>query len=146
MIPAIGALLPIFGKVLDRIIPDKAAAEKAKQTMEYMYVSGDLKALEADVKLATAQLNVNAQEAKHASLFVAGWRPAIGWVCVIGLFWNFFIQPLVAWFGGWFDVPPPPALDLGDLMTLLLGMLGLGGYRTYEKMSGVARQTMRGQS
>ena len=139
------AILPIAGKILDRVIPDKAAAEAAKMEMQRQYVAGDLKALEADVELAKSQIEVNQQEAKHDSLFVSGWRPAVGWVCVAGLAWNFILRPFAAWLTvlmGHSVAAMPPALDMGDLMTLLLGMLGLGGYRTYEKMRGVARKSL----
>jgi len=144
MLPLVGALLPVVGKVLDRLIPDKAAAQQAKQEMARLYVEGDLRALEADVKLAVGQMEVNKAEAAHASVFVAGWRPAVGWVCVSGLAWSFVFQPLTAWITVLIDpaLPVPPTLNLGDLMTLLMGMLGIGGFRTYEKLRGVERNNM----
>ena len=89
------------------------------------------------------QLKINEKEASHASIFVAGWRPAIGWICGVGIGWNFVIQPLISWVAFLVpegpDLSSAPQLDIGDLMTLLLGMLGLGGMRTYEKRLGVAR-------
>ncbi len=142
MIPLLGAVMPVIGKVLDRVIPDKAEAEKAKSEMARMYAEGDLKALEADVQLATAQIAVNQQEAAHSSIFVSGWRPAIGWVCVVGLGYEFILRPLLAWYSSFVEIGIPPALDTGDLMTLLLGMLGLGGFRTYEKLRGAARSRL----
>ena len=144
MLPVLGALMPVVGKILDRVIPDKAAAEAAKLEMQRQYVAGDLEALHADVELAKAQITVNAQEAQHGSLFVAGWRPAVGWVCVAGFAFNFVLRPLLAWYSGIVAIPVPPSLDTGDMMTLLMGLLGLGGYRTYEKMRGVSRTTLNG--
>ena len=142
MIPLIGALLPVVGKVLDRVIPDKAAAETAKMEMQRLYVEGDMRALEADVSLALGQMEVNKAEAAHSSIFVAGWRPAVGWVCVAGIGWQFFARPIAGWITVLIDatLPMPPPLDMGDLMTLLGGMLGIGGFRTYEKLRGVARK------
>ena len=95
-------------------------------------------ALEAQlVQQVTAQIEVNKVEAGSASMFVAGWRPAIGWICGLGLFVQFIVNPLATWGAALFKHPIAfPALDLGTLMTLLLGMLGLGGLRTYEKVQG----------
>lgn len=140
MIPLITAILPTIGKVLDRLIPDKEAAAEAKRELERMDKAGELQALEADIKLSLAQIDVNKAEAESGSLFVSGWRPAVGWVCVSGLAYTFLGRPMIAWATGIVSpsTPMPPTLDLGDLMTLLMGMLGLGGYRTYEKLRGVA--------
>ena len=135
----LGAILPIIGGVLDKIIPDKGEASRAKAEMAKMYVEGDLKALEADVALATAQIEVNKQEAAHADVFVAGWRPAIGWICGFGFAFNYILYPLLTWWNTTQDLPIPPALDTSAMLTLLMGMLGLGGFRTYEKLSGKAR-------
>lgn len=90
------------------------------------------------VQQITAQIDVNKQEAANPSVFVAGWRPAIGWICGCGLFVQFIVNPIATWMAALFHHPITfPALDLGSLMTLLLGMLGLGTLRTYEKVSGV---------
>ena len=66
------------------------------------------------------------------------WRPAAGWVCVAGLAYQFLFQPLAAWSGGIHGWAPPPVLDLGDLYGLLFGMLGLGAYRSFERLKGKA--------
>jgi hypothetical protein len=130
-----GALGPIMDGVL-RFIPDKNERAKAQEQFE-----GQM--LAAMTSLVAGQLEINKQEAMHSSIFVAGWRPAIGWICGIALGWNFIFQPLllyVAWLipeGA--DLAKAPQLDTGELMTVLLGMLGLGGLRTYEKRLGVAR-------
>ncbi len=92
-------------------------------------------------EIAKAQIEVNKEEASHASMFVSGWRPAVGWVRCFGLACNFLVVP-VANFG--LSVSGSsllvPALDLGEMMPVLLGMLGLGGLRTYEKTKNVARK------
>lgn len=135
------ALAPIFEGVL-RFIPDKNERARAQEMME-----GQI--LNALTGLVQGQLEINKQEASHPSIFVAGWRPFIGWVCGIALVWNFIIQPLLLWVA-WMmpdlgiDMSTAPKLDSGELMTVLLGMLGLGGLRTYEKRLGVNRDNMKG--
>ena len=132
-------LSPILDGVL-RLIPDKNARAEAKELFE-----GQM--LTAMTALVQGQLDINKQEAAHPSIFVAGWRPFIGWVCGIALVWNFIIQPLLLWVA-WMmpelgiDMSTAPKLDASELMTVLLGMLGLGGLRTYEKRLGVERNDM----
>lgn len=129
------ALGPIMDGIL-RFIPDKGERSRAKEQFE-----GQL--LNAMTTLVQGQLAINQKEAEHGSIFVAGWRPAIGWICGVGIAWNFIVQPLIMWVA--FLVPEgpdlsnAPRLDISELMTLLFGMLGLGGMRTYEKRLGVAR-------
>jgi hypothetical protein len=106
----------------------EAAAEKAK--MDY------------DVQMAKAQTAINEIEAKSTSKFVAGWRPATGWICVCGLGYTFLLKPLLPWLiavgalvvGKTAPVPVLPEVPMGDLIVLLMGMLGLGTLRTVEKM------------
>jgi len=90
---------------------------------------------------ALAQVATNREEAKHKNVFVAGWRPFIGWTCGVALAWHFVLAPLVLFVAGWSGVQLPdlPAFDMDNLMTVLLGMLGLGGLRSWEKTKGVAR-------
>lgn len=90
------------------------------------------------------QLEVNKAEAAHRSIFVAGWRPMVGWVCAAALAYHFIIYPLVVFILVSFSVTglhpsDLPSFDMDSLMTVLLGMLGLGGLRTYEKAKGVAK-------
>ena len=84
-------------------------------------------------KLIELQAQINEQEAKHRTIFVAGWRPFIGWVCGFALAYNFVLRDLLIWFIGPEQVPP--ALQMEHLMTVLIGMLGLGGMRTFEKFN-----------
>ena len=124
----IAALLPILGRVLDRVIPDKAKAEEAKHELEKAHLDGSL-------ELMLGQLEVNKQEAKHESIFVAGWRPAVGWTCAFGLLYAVFLENLLAirW-------PDLPQTDTGTLLPVLAGMLGLGGARSFEKFRGVNKE------
>jgi hypothetical protein len=126
-------------KILDKVIPDPAARDAAKIRLIELQQAGDLAALTAQTDLARGQLAVNQVEAASSHVFVSGWRPAIGWVCMLGLLYSFVLQPLFSpicfkLFGTVLEV-----IDMGQLMTLLLGMLGLGGLRTFEKVKGVAR-------
>lgn len=136
------AIGPIIGPLIDRI-PDKNERARAKEQIEQQM-------LIAMTSLVEGQLEINKTEAQHGSIFVAGWRPAIGWICGSGLAWNFVIQPLISWatflIPGAPDLSNAPQLEIEELMTLLMGMLGLGGLRTYEKRLGVARKNISGGS
>lgn len=88
-----------------------------------------------------SQLEVNKTEATHRSIWVAGWRPMIGWTCGVALAWHFVLAPVMLFAAAWAGVTLPalPSFDMDSLMTVLLGMLGLGGLRTFEKSKGLAR-------
>jgi hypothetical protein len=88
-------------------------------------------------KLIELQTKINEAEAMHRSVFVAGWRPFIGWVCGIALAYNFVLRDLIIFVMGKDFVPP--ALQMDHLMTVLMGMLGLGAFRTYEKIKNVSK-------
>ena len=104
-----------------------------------------LKAQALALKPILAQAAINEKEAEHASLFVAGWRPGIGWICGAALGYHYIVQPLLVFAAAaWApDFTPPPPLSLGELMPILLGLLGLGGMRTAERMSGRERNALR---
>lgn len=96
-------------------------------------------AADAASREVQGQLNVNAAEAANTNLFVSGWRPFIGWVCGLGLATQFMVNPLVTWIAALAGKPVAfPSLDLGTLLTLLFGMLGLGAMRSYEKVQGAS--------
>ena len=134
------ALIPAITTLIGKIIPDPQAAADAKLKLLELAQQGELANLDAEVKLAAGQLEVNKVEAASQSTFVSGWRPGAGWICVLGLGYQFFLGPLLAWASGIYSWPVPPTLDMGDLLTLLGGMLGLGGLRTAEKFKGVANR------
>lgn len=131
--------IPLIGKVLDRVLPDPAAAEAAKLEVLKLAASADKGQLDAAVALAAGQTEINKVEAASPSVFVAGWRPAIGWIGGFGLAYQFVLRPLLTWAGAILGWPAPPELDMGDLITIVGGMLGLGSLRTIEKINGVAR-------
>lgn len=124
---------PILEGVL-RFIPDKNARAEAEE-----YFQNNV--LNALTGLVEGQLEINKMEAQHSSIFVAGWRPGVGWICATALGWNYILQPIISWIAvaNGFDLAQAPTLDTAELTTILLGMLGLGGLRTYEKTLGVAR-------
>jgi len=107
-----------------------------------LFTSKDEKLTHEEVRMrilnepSLAQIEVNNTEAKHRTIFVAGWRPFIGWVCGVALLYNFILRDIFAWCISLYDstIEPPPELAMEHLMTVLLGMLGLGGMRTYEKL------------
>lgn len=92
------------------------------------------------------QAHINKREAQHSSVFVAGWRPSVGWICATGLAYQALAYPLLVWvMAVWAPaVTVPPPVDIGPLMVLLTGMLGIGGLRTWEKYHGVARERIKG--
>lgn len=132
------AIIPIIGSVLDKVLPDPKAAAEAKLKALELAQKGELAALEADMRLALGQLEVNKAEAAAPDPFRGGWRPFAGWVCGVGLLYEFLLRPLLPWVAtlAGADVPPMPEIDMGPLMTLLLGMLGLGGLRSWERVAG----------
>lgn len=138
-ITGIGSIFDFGGKLIDKLFPDKDAADKAKIEMFKLQQEGAFKELEAQLDLAKGQLAVNTEEAKNPSVFVAGWRPAVGWVCVCAYAFNYIVMPLANWIVLFWDIHAPAivALDTGELTALLFGMLGIGGLRTFEKVKGV---------
>lgn len=134
-------LLDVIGigaKLIDKIIPDKGAAAEAKLKLLELQQTGELAQLTAETDLAKGQQDINKVEAASSSIFVAGWRPALGWVCASIFAANYIGEPILAWLSPLLSLPPPPRLDMGEVYPVLLGMLGLGGLRTAEKMKGVA--------
>jgi hypothetical protein len=92
-----------------------------------------------DLQRVLAQLEVNAKEAASPSIFVAGWRPFVGWCCGVGFLWATIGQPVFAWVASAKGWPAPPAIDTEVMLYVLGGMLGLGGLRSVEKVKGAAK-------
>jgi hypothetical protein len=133
------ALIPLIGNLLDKFFPNPAEAADAKLKLMQMAQTGELAQLDADLKLASGQIEVNKAEASSNSPFVAGWRPAIGWTCAAAFAFKFVLGPsavvLMAMAGHPITLPE---FDFTEMSTILLGMLGLGGLRTVEKIKKVA--------
>jgi len=135
----ISAALDIGGKLIDRLWPDPTERDKAKLKLLEMRQTGELAALAAESEMAKGQMEVNKTEAAHMNIFVAGWRPMVGWVCAMGLGTQFIIRPAVLFIADLFGHKADfPTLDMGTLLTLLFGMLGLGAMRSVEKINSVA--------
>lgn len=136
----IGSALEFGGKILDRLVPDPAQRDAAKLELFKAQQAGEFKEMDQIFELAKGQQDINKTEAASPSLFVAGWRPAVGWVCVAALAYQYVGRPIIGWgvSAAGYVVPPMPGLD-DALWQLLLGMLGLGGLRTYEKVRGAAQ-------
>lgn len=135
----LGPLADIIKGVVTRIWPDPAQQAEAQYKLAQLMQSGELAQLAAESELAKAQIAVNNTEAASSSLFVAGWRPFIGWTCGAAFAYKFVLAPAVAFAltaaGHPIDLP---VLDFTEMSTVLLGMLGIGGMRTIEKIKGVA--------
>jgi hypothetical protein len=127
----------IAGKVLDRIIPDPAQRAAAALEMAKLQQSGELAKMQAETQLAQGQIDTNKIEAA-AGMFRGGWRPFIGWVCGAALGYEFVVRAFLVWLTPVFHFPTaPPELPMGDLLTILGGILGLGSLRTVEKTQGL---------
>jgi hypothetical protein len=128
-------------EIIDKVVPDRAAADAAKAKLQEMIAAGGLQAeLQQLTAVTTAQSDVDKVEASSSSLFIAGWRPFVGWICGTGLGLSVVVAPLFTWITTLCGHPTPfPVLDNPLLQSTLAGMLGLGyGLRTIEKYTGVA--------
>ena len=124
---AIDGIASQASNVLDRFFPNKTEQEKQEITMAMMVIQG--------------QIETNKVEAANPNMFVAGWRPFVGWVCGTGFAVQFVIAPIAEWLAALSGHPVKfPELDMETLLTLLGGMLGLGGLRTFEKLKGANRR------
>jgi hypothetical protein len=125
----IDSVIGQVGKLAGKFIKDKDKLAAFEHEMAMSMHNSDL-----------AQIAVNAEEAKSPSIFVSGWRPAVGWVAVMGLAFNFIVLPLGNWACAiWSPEVVLPQLEIDELMTLLYGLLGMGALRSYDKKQGTAR-------
>jgi len=129
----IDKLIDPISKILDKFVADKDLKAKLQHELDQELHKANM-----------AQIEVNKEQAKHSSLFVSGARPAIMWVCCLGLFWSFFLAPFLSWLivaSG--STATLPAIETEGLLSLTLALLGLGGYRSFEKFKGVARNSLK---
>jgi len=130
MLAAISALIGPVSAILDKVIPDKDLRERLAHEIATMAS-----------REAMAQIEVNKVEAAHHSMFVAGWRPAIGWICALGMAGNFLVIPFVNMALELSETGVLiPMIELSEMMPVLMGMLGLGAMRTVEKVKAVSRE------
>ena len=127
------SVIGVAGKVLDKFVEDKDLKTKLSHELKSQIVSLDL-----------AQAQTKLEQAKHPSIFVAGARPAIMWICAFGLGWQFVFQPVAVWIiaVGGIDVVLP-IIETEGLLSLTLALLGLGGMRSFEKSKGIQRNNMK---
>lgn len=125
-------VLEIGRTLIDRFFPNKEEARKAEAEFLTMAAEGELKQV-------IAQLEINAREAAHPSIWVAGWRPFFGWAGGAGFIYATILQPLLAWWATMNGLPVPPTLNMDLLWVVITGMLGIGGLRTFEKSKGVTK-------
>jgi hypothetical protein len=128
----LGSILDIGKDLIGRFFPNEEERRKAEADFLKAAMDGELKQI-------IAQLEINAREATHPSVFVAGWRPAFGWCGALGFLYATVAQPVLAWYGtakGW---PAPPQLNLDLMWVVITGLLGIGGLRTFEKVQKVTK-------
>ncbi len=132
-------LIPVLGGLLDKLFPDPQAANDAKLKVMQMAQNGELAQLDADLKMAQGQMETNKVEAASSSLFVAGWRPAVGWVCAFAFAFKFIGGPFLVFIASLYGKQITlPQMDYSEMSTILMGMLGIGALRTVEKVKKVA--------
>lgn len=140
------ALIPLLGSIFDKVLPDPQAAADAKLKVMEIAQRGELAQLEAESRLAQGQLEINKADAQSNDAFQRRWRPAAGWVCVLGLGYTFLFQPLFPWLvkvialalGSTAPIPDLPEIEIDYLLSLLGALLGLGGLRSIERVKGRA--------
>ena len=126
------SVIGVAGKVLDKFVEDKDLKTKLDAELRSQLINLD-----------TLQAQTNMEQAKHASIFVAGARPAIMWICAFALAWQYILAPMASWgLAIWYPVVTLPELGTEELTGLVMALLGLGAARSYEKSKGVARNSM----
>lgn len=128
----LGPVLEIGKSVIDRFFPDEE--EKRKAEADFLKA-----AMDGELKQVIAQLEINAKEAAHPSVWVSGWRPYFGWVGGTAFLYVGLLKPMLSWFAAIKGWPVPPDIDTEFLWVVVSGLLGIGGLRTYEKKTGVTK-------
>ncbi len=127
------AVVSVVDNVLDKFVEDKDLRAKLNHELKTQVQQANL-----------AQISVNQEQARHPSIFVAGARPAIMWICAFGLGWQFVFQPICVWaMAVWATDLTIPIIPTEGLMTLTLSLLGLGGMRSFEKTKGIQRNNLK---
>lgn len=133
--PLVGAILDIGKTLIERMLPEDPIKRAQAELELYKLSQGErMQEAERQVQLSIEQIRVNAVEASSENIFKSGWRPAVGWTCVGGLVYQLIARPVFVWLSENNSWSIPPSLELETLLTLLFGMLGLGAFRTAEKI------------
>jgi len=141
----LSSIFELGKSAIDKIWPDPIKRAEEMRKLEEMKQRGNLAELDAHVQLMIGQLEVNKAEAQHKSIFVAGWRPAIGWTGAGAMFYQFIVYPFWLWVWAlcqafeWIPsgMAPPPMLETTALFAMVTGMLGIGTMRSVDKRAGV---------
>lgn len=128
----LGPILEVGKTLIERFFPDKEKQAEAEREFLKMAAQGELTQI-------LAQLEINAREAAHPSIWVSGWRPFFGWIGGLGFAFSAVVQPALVWYGASRGWPAPPTLNMELLWVVITGMLGIGGLRTFEKSKGVSK-------
>jgi len=128
----LGSIFEIGKTLIERWLPDPEAKRQAELELMRMAADGELKQV-------ISQLEINAREATHPSVWVSGWRPFFGWIGGVGFLYATVVQPALVWYGAAKGWPVPPDVNLDLLWVVVTGMLGIGGLRTFEKARGVSK-------
>ena len=147
----LSALFDLGKSAIDKIWPDPIKRAEELRKLEELKQSGDMERLNAHVRLMLGQIEINKAEAQHKSVFVAGWRPFIGWIGGIALAWQFILYPIFMWIWtigkvkGWIpsDIGYPPVLDSSELYVILTGILGIGTMRSIDKRNKVSTEAIK---
>tara|TARA_B000000609_G_scaffold12956_1_gene8040 strand:- start:178 stop:588 length:411 start_codon:yes stop_codon:yes gene_type:complete len=133
MLGIVDSVVGVAGKVLDKFVEDKDLRTKLDAELKSQLINLD-----------ALQAKANIEQAKHPSLFVAGARPAIMWICAFALAWQYILAPITSWaLVVWYPMITLPALETEELTGLIMALLGLGSMRTVEKWKGVSRENMK---
>ena len=128
----LGSVLEVGKTLIQRFFPD----EEARRAAEADFLKS---AMDGELKQVIAQLEINAREASHPNVFVAGWRPFFGWCGGFAFLYSTILQPALVWYGAYKGWPVPPEVNMDLLWVVITGMLGIGGLRTYEKSIKVSK-------
>lgn len=142
----ITAIAETVKTITDKIIPDANQRAAAVEKLAEMRLNGELQATAAEIGLLQGQVETNKIEAASSRLFVSGWRPFVGWTCGAAFCWSFVVGPIAAFILTACGHPvPTPTLAMSEITPVLLGMLGLAGMRSYERVQGVAPAALGGK-
>jgi len=137
----LGSLFDFGGKLIDKLFPDPQKAQEAKIELFKLQQNGELALLAAETDLAKGQIGINVEEAKSATFFVSGWRPACGWVGAAGLAYSAIVEPFARFISavGFGYTGVFPVIDTTITMQILFGLLGLGAMRSFDKKQGTSK-------
>lgn len=139
------AALELGTSVINKIWPDPVKQAEEQRKLQELYQTGDLVKLNAEVQLMISQIKVNEAQANHKSIFVAGARPFVIWVGGFALAWSGVFHPILTWVWAFADISgtPPPLMESGLLGTIVTGLLGVGGMRSFDKKQGTQTDSIR---